>query len=148
MRRARSTRGRARRAGPAGGYRAGRPGSGSKLRPAVSDGESTVRTLPVVVVGVGPERPVEMPPTPDEGPVETLGPDGLDHPLRVGVRVRSPDRDADDPHHLRAQDRVERAAELRVPVADEESGRSGASVEPEREVPGLLGDPRRVGVHR
>ena len=75
--------------------------------------------LPVVVLGVGPERTVEMAPTQDQRPVETLGPDGLDDPFSVGVRVGSPDRGADDPDPLRAQHRVERAAELRVPVPDE-----------------------------
>jgi len=47
-----------------------------------------MRTLPVVVLGVGPQRPVKMPPPPDEGPVEALGPQRRDHPFRVGIGVR------------------------------------------------------------
>ena len=78
-----------------------------------------MRALPVVVVGVGPERPVEMPPTEDEGRVEALGRDRLDHPLCMRVRVRRLDLGADDPDPLRPQHRVERARELRVPVPDE-----------------------------
>jgi hypothetical protein len=61
----------------------------------------------VVVLGVGPERPIEMPPVEDERPVEALDPDRLDHALAVGVGVRGPDRGADDPHPLRAEHRVE-----------------------------------------
>jgi len=38
----------------------------------------------------------------------------------VGVGVRGPDRGADDPHPFRAEHRVEQAAELRVPVSDDE----------------------------
>src|ERR1035437_7918808 len=45
--------------------------------------------LPVVVLDIGPERPIEMPPTEDEGPVEALGPDRLDHALGVSVGVRN-----------------------------------------------------------
>src|ERR1035437_3274076 len=74
----------------------------------------------VVVLDLRPKRSIEMPPTEDERPVEALGPDRLDHALGVGVGVRSPDGGADDPHPLRAEHRVEQAAELRVPVSDEE----------------------------
>ena len=45
-------------------------------------------SLPVVVLSVGPERPIEMPPVEDERPVEALGPDRLDHALGVGIGVR------------------------------------------------------------
>jgi hypothetical protein len=64
----------------------------------------------------------------------------------MGIRVRSPDRRADDPDPLRANDRVERPAELRVMVSDEEPDGAGASIEPESQVARLLGDPGRVGV--
>jgi len=76
--------------------------------------------LPVVVVDIGPQRAIEMPPTEDERPVEALDPDRLDHALGMGIRVRGPDRGANDPHPLRAEQRVEQAAELRVPVPDDE----------------------------
>ncbi len=102
----------------------------------------------VVVLGVCPEGSIEMPPPLDERRVEALGPHRLDHPFRVGVGVRSPDRGADDPHPLRAQHRVAWPAELRVPVADEEADGAHPSVEVQGEVAGLLGDPGRVGVSR
>src|SRR5664280_3392265 len=89
-----------------------------------------------------------MPPPPDQRPVETLGPDRFDYPFCVGVGIRCPDRGADHPHPLRAEHLVERPTELRVPVADEEPDGAAATIEVHREVPGLLGDPRRVGVNR
>ena len=51
-----------------------------------------MRSPAVVVLGIGPERAVEMPPTEDEGPVEALGQDRLDHQFRVRVSVRCLDR--------------------------------------------------------
>src|SRR5450759_2572501 len=104
--------------------------------------------LLVVVLGVGPERPIEMSPTEDERPVEALSPNRLDHALGVGIGVRSLDGRHDHPGPFRANDLVERPAELRVPVADEEPDGTRTSVEVESEIPGLLGDPRRVRVRR
>src|SRR5450830_1852430 len=48
-----------------------------------------MRSPAVVVLGIGPERAVEMPPTEDEGPVEALGPDRLDHAERVIETIRA-----------------------------------------------------------
>jgi hypothetical protein len=47
----------------------------------------------------------------------------------------------------RAEDPVERAAERRVPVANEEPDGTCPSVEFEHEIPSLLGDPGGIGVH-
>src|SRR5450759_1324301 len=124
--------------------REGDPGVGQRW----SQADGTVRSLPVVVLAIGPERSIQMPPAPDERPVEALGPHRLDHPFRVGVGIRCPDRGTDDPHPLRAQHLVERSAELCVPVPDEEPDGAAATIVVHREVPGLLGDPRRVGVNR
>jgi hypothetical protein len=63
----------------------------------------------VVVLGVGPQRPIEMPSTEDEGPVEALGPHRLDHPLGVGIRIRCSEGRADDPHPLRAKHHIGRS---------------------------------------
>src|SRR5664280_1570010 len=63
-----------------------------------------MRSLLVVVLGVGPERLVEMPPTEDERPVEALGPHRLDHALGVRVGVRGPDRRSDHPVGVRYSD--------------------------------------------
>ena len=102
----------------------------------------------VVVGGIGPERPIQMTPTEDQRPVEALGPDPLDHPLGVGIRVRGPDRREDHPDAFGTDNLIERSAELGVPVTDEEPEGSRAIVETQREVAGLLGDPGRVGVSR
>src|SRR5665811_516549 len=59
----------------------------------------------VVVLGIGPQRPIEMPPTEDEGPVEALGPDRLDHPLGMGIRIRCSEGRADDLRTDRGIDR-------------------------------------------
>src|ERR1035437_599515 len=98
----------------------------------------------VVVLDIGPQRPIEMPPTEDEGPVESLGPDRLDYPFGMGIRVGSLDRRADDPHPFRPEHRVERPTALGVPVSDEEPDTWCAAVEVHHEVARLLGDPRRV----
>ncbi len=105
------------------------------------EGQPTMGPPAVVVLGIRPERPIEMPPTEDERPVEALGPDRLDHALGVGIGVRGPDRREDHPRPFRADNLVERPAELRVPVADEEPDGGRAIIEVQGEVPGLLGDP-------
>ena len=92
----------------------------------------------VVVLGIRPEGSIEMPPTEDDGPVEALGPDRLDHALGVGIGVRCLERRHDHPRPVRANDLVKRATELRVPVADEEPDGARPSVEVQGEVPGLL----------
>jgi hypothetical protein len=46
--------------------RPGDPGEGQRW----SQADGTVRSLPVVVLRVGPKRSIQMPPTEDEGPVE------------------------------------------------------------------------------
>jgi hypothetical protein len=56
----------------------------------------------------------------------------------MGIGVRSLDRRHDHPGTFRANDRVERPAELRVMVSDEEPDGAGASVEAQREVARLL----------
>src|SRR5664279_3638569 len=113
-----------------------------------SKAERAMRAPAVVVIDIGPEGSIQMPPTEDEGPVEALGPHRLDYALGVGVGVRSPDRRADHPGTFRANDLVEPSAELRVPVSDEEPDRAHPSVEVQREVARLLGNPRRVRVSR
>src|SRR5664279_395768 len=111
-----------------------------------SEGEGAMGALPVVVLGVRPQRPIEMPPTEDERPVEAFGPHRLDHALGMGVGVWRPEGRSDHPHPLRAEHRVEWPAELRVPVPDEEPDRAGPSVEAQRQVARLLGHPGRVRV--
>lgn len=64
--------------------------------------ERAMRALPVVVLDIDPERPIEMPPTEDERPVKALGPDRLDHALSEGIGVRCLDGRHDHPGPFRA----------------------------------------------
>jgi hypothetical protein len=96
------------------------PSWASRVRSGRDEAHGAMGSPAVVVVDIGPERPVEMSPTEDERPVEALVPDRLDHALGVGVGVRSPDGRHDHPGPFRANDLVERPAELRVPVSNEE----------------------------
>jgi hypothetical protein len=99
----------------------------------------------LVVVGcIGPQHPLEVPAAEHENPVQTLCPDGADPPLGERVRARSPDRRLDDPRAFGAEDLVERTGELRVPIPDEEP--NAIKPLPQRQVAGLLDDPRRVRV--
>jgi hypothetical protein len=59
------------------------PGFGQRW----GEAEGTMRAAAVVVLGIRPERSIEMPPTEDEGRIETLGPDGLDDTFGVGIVV-------------------------------------------------------------
>ena len=52
------------------------------------EGERAMGSLPVVVLGIDAQRAIEMLPTQDEGPVEALGADRLDHTFRLGIGVR------------------------------------------------------------
>jgi hypothetical protein len=101
--------------------------------------ESTMWPPAVVMGGVRPERPIEMPPTEDERLVQALRPDGRDDPFGVGVGVGGPNRSWDHLCPLRAEDVVEGSDELGVPVADEEPDGGGVITELQREVPGLAG---------
>jgi hypothetical protein len=74
----------------------------------------------------------------DDGRVEALGPGRLDHALGVGIGVRCREGRHDHPGPILANDLVERPAELRGPVADEEPDGARPSVEVGREVPDLL----------
>src|SRR5665811_243181 len=82
--------------------------------------KSSMRTLLVVVLHVGPQNPVEVPGTEDQRPVQTVGANGLHPTFGEGVRVRGPDRCADHPHAFACENIIEGAGELGVAVADEE----------------------------
>src|ERR1035437_9435570 len=86
--------------------------------------------------------------TEDERPVETLRPDGFDHPFRVGIGVGRPDRSQDHLCPLGAEDLVEWPDELGVAVADEEPDGGRAIIEFHRQVAGLLGDPEAESTMR
>jgi hypothetical protein len=110
-------------------------------------GKSAMGPAAVVALGVGPEHRIEMSPTQDQRPIDALGPDGLDHPFRVGVGVGGPNRSWDHLGPLRAEDLVEWSDELGVPIADEEPDCGRVVISVHHEVSGLLGDPDRIGMH-
>ena len=80
-----------------------------------------MRPLGVVVVDVGVEHALEVTAVEDQQPVEALRADGSDEALRDRVRLRRPYRCLHDPDSPAAEDLVEGAAVLAVPVADQEA---------------------------
>jgi hypothetical protein len=105
-----------------------------------------VGTVAVVVLDVDPKDLLEVAASDDQQPVQTLGPD-RPHPA-LGVRVRRgcPHRRAEHLATVRAEDLVETAAELGVPVVDKEAHLPAPLAQDQQEVAGLLGDPAAVRV--
>ena len=77
--------------------------------------------LAVVVRGVDAQHRLEVAASEDEQPVETLGADGADEALSIGIRLRCADRRLDHLDRFTAEDLVEDGAELAVAVVDEEA---------------------------
>src|SRR6266571_6591850 len=77
----------------------------------------------------------------DQEPVEALGAGGADEALGERVRLRRSHRRLDDLDSFAGEDGVEVAAELAVPVVDEEAKRRSPLLERPGELAGLLGDP-------
>jgi hypothetical protein len=104
-----------------------RGADGLGLRPWLGRSQSapSVRSVMIVVADVGVEHALEMSPTQDEQPVETLSPDCPDPPLRVGVRARCPHRRPKNPDVFTPEDVVKRSREFAVAVAHEEPDGSG-----------------------
>jgi hypothetical protein len=82
---------------------------------------------------------LEMAPAQDQNPVEALGPHSPYEPFRDRVRPWRPHRRLHDLHALRAENLVERAGELRVPVADQVTNFPELLLD--RQVARLLSDP-------
>ena len=89
-----------------------------------------------VVRDVRPEHSLEVPTTVDQDVVEALLAHGPHKPLGECVRPRRADRRSDHADALGAEHRIERSAELGVPVAKEEPNTRKPLVD--GEVPGLL----------
>ena len=106
--------------------------------------QSPMWSLMEVMGYVGLEHALEVPTPVDQDVVEALPAHGPHEPLRERIRPGGPDRGSDDPDALAAEDRVERARELGVPVAHEEAHTRQALLD--GEVPRLLRYPGRVGV--
>ncbi len=98
------------------------------------------------MLDVGPKDPFQVAPPLDQRPVQTLGPNGSHPPLGEGIRVRGPDRRADDPGALCLEHGIEGARELRVPVVDQEARGGPLFVECPGDVSCLLGDPGPIRI--
>jgi hypothetical protein len=111
--------------------------------------QALVRSMVVEVLGVLGERShgVEFPV--EQQPVGALRADAAHPPLREAIRLRRSGRDLDDVDAFGGEHGVERVAELRVPVADQEPERPDPLPHILQEVTGLLGRPPagRVRVH-
>jgi hypothetical protein len=100
----------------------------------------------VVVLGIAVEDALEMPSVHDEEIVETLRSDSPHETLSVGVRVWRSERCLADLGTFRSKDLVEGGHVLRVTVADETIGLDALVDDVTGHVPGLLGDPGRIGM--
>lgn len=105
-------------------------------------------TMGVVVVDVVAEKPLEMPSSENERPVQTLRTHRFHPSLGERVRLRGANRCEDHLDTLGSEDLVEGAGELGIAVADQEAQGEVSLGEAEGEVPRLLGDPGRIGVPR
>src|SRR5947208_3776090 len=123
-----------------------RVGSAAAIRR--SQLERSVWTLPIEVADVDAEDVLELAATEDQEPVEALPAHAADPAFGVGVRVRRLDRRSDDLDAFTAEDAVEGAAELRVPIVDQEARPPAAVVEVHQQVARLLGHPRRIRLAR
>src|SRR6266536_6192433 len=71
------------------------------------------------VIGVLSQHGLQLSASEDEHPVQNLTPNGADPSLRVGVSSWRPHRSAKHPEPFSGKDRIERSAELRIPIADQ-----------------------------
>ena len=110
--------------------------------------ECSVRTMPVEVADVDAEDVLELAATEDEQPVEAFPSHASDPPLRVSVRVRRPDRRADDADAFALEEAVEGAGELRITVVDQKPHSLAAVVAIHQQVARLLSHPRRIRTTR
>src|SRR6266511_4102532 len=108
--------------------------------------ESTMRALGVVVLDVASQDRLEVAAAEDEEPVETLGADGADEPLGVGVGSGCAHGRGDDSDAFAAEHLVERQGELAVAIVDQEP--HPLEDTREAEVAGLLGNPGAGRVRR
>ena len=105
-----------------------------------------VRAMAVVVPGVAAQDALEVPCVHDKEMVEALGSDGSHKPLGVGIRIRRPEWRLEDTGTFRSKDLIEAGDVLGVPVADEILGLDALVDDVTGHVPGLLGDPGRMGM--
>jgi hypothetical protein len=102
-------------------------------------------TVPVVVLDIDPQDLFQVTTADDQQPVQALGADGTDPPLRIGVGVRGLDRRDEDPgtEHV-----VEPATEPRVAVAEHKAQPQSPSAIARNKLRACWGDPSTIGVGR
>src|SRR4029450_4878426 len=108
--------------------------------------ERAMRTVLVVMRHVASKDLVQVPAPDNEQPVEALGADRANPPLRVGVRVGRLHRREQNLCALGTEHVIEGAAELRITVPEQEAQPSSPLLQCQQQVAGLLGDPGAVGV--
>jgi Rhodopirellula transposase DDE domain len=104
-------------------------------------GESPVGSGRVVVVDVLVQDPLEVALAEDEHPVQAFPADGADPPLGMRAGARRLERRPHHAHALGAEDVVERARELRIPIPDQHRRSHARPLERPDQVAGLLGHP-------
>ncbi|HVD89434.1 MAG TPA: hypothetical protein VNB91_11120 [Jatrophihabitantaceae bacterium] len=75
------------------------------------------------MIDVDTEHLLELSPADDQDPVEAVAPDRADPALGERVRLRGPERCADDLDALASEDLIEDLAELTVAIVDQEADR-------------------------
>ncbi len=108
--------------------------------------ERSVRPVFVVMLGVRTERHLEMSLRGRQQAVQTLRANATHPSLRNGVSLRNTHRSLDNDQALAAGDLVEHAAELGVPIVEQEAEALAALIRCHREVARLLGRPGSLGV--
>jgi hypothetical protein len=105
-----------------------------------------VRPMGVVVLNVDSEHLLEVAASDVQQPVQALGAHRPDPALGVSVRVGGPHRRQEHLGALGAEQIIEGAGELRVPVAQREAQPPSSFAKHQQEVAGLLGDPGAIWV--
>jgi hypothetical protein len=100
----------------------------------------------VVMLDVHLEHLLQVPAPDDQQPVQALGADRADPPLRECVGVGRLHRRAQHLGALGTDHVIEPATELRVTVAHKKVHLSAALAQHEEQVPGLLGGPGAGGI--
>ena len=108
--------------------------------------DSLVRAMSVVMTGVAAKDAFEVSFVENQQVVEAFRSDGSHEPFGKGVRIRGPKGSPKDLGALGIEHVVEVRNVLGVPVTDQELRCDLCVGKIARDVPGLLGDPGRIGM--
>ena len=98
------------------------------------------------MVDVDAQDALELRAADDQEPVEAVPANGADPALGKGVRLRRPERSADDLDAFAPEDGVEGAAELAITIVDQEPRRHRSLAERPGKLPRLLNGPTAIRV--